>query len=425
LDFALFILVTAILFIRPTDFVPGLDEVPIYQIAIVPCILLSWHKLVPQLSPAALKERPVFVFGIGILVVSIISNLLRGKVETGSEVVVEYVKVLIFYLLMLAHLDSPGRLRLFGGCLVGIILVPITLAVLNYNGYINITSFKVLDDDGYRRLTATGNFGDPNDACEIINCAMLLSLPGLLARGGGPGRVLWLAPLGIFGYALKLTQSRGGFLGAAVGLVVLLRGRFRGMKSLVLVGAALGLLFLLIGGSRQTSLDTGEGTGQGRIQLWDAGFELMKRSPLIGWGTGGFLENVKRVAHNAFVQTYTDLGFFGGTLFVGQYFYCLMNLAKLGSKRFTLPDPELRRLHPFFLALLAGFATSEMSVTNAFSPVNYTMFGLATAFIRLADPSPPLPDLVLSWTLVRRVILFSCLFLVALYIFIRMNLRYG
>ena len=152
---------------------------------------------------------------------------------------------------------------------------------------------------------------------------------------------------------------------------------------------------------------------------------MFKRSPLIGIGTGQFDENVGHVAHNAFVQTYTELGFLGGTLLFGQYFYCLKNLAKLGSTRVTMPDPEIRRLQPFLLASLASFATSEMSLTNPFSLVTYAMFGLATVFIRLADPSPPLPDLLLNRKLVRRIIVFSGLFLLGLYVFVRLNVAYG
>ena len=63
-------------------------------------------------------------------------------------------------------------------------------------------------------------------------------------------------------------------------------------------------------------------------------------------------------------------------------------------------------------------------MTNPFAVVTYTMFGLATAFIRLADPSPPLPDLAVSGRLVRRIFLFSGLFLTALYLFVRVAVRY-
>lgn len=346
MDFVLFILVTAILFLRPSDFVPGLEVVPLYLIAIVPCLLLSWNKLVPQLSMKGLRELPVLVFGIGILLVSIISSSVNERFQLGVDFASGFIKLLILFMLMLAQLDSARRLKFFLGCLVGIILIPIVLAVLNFHGYIGISAFETMDSEGVRRIGATGNFGDPNDVCEILNVAMIFSLYGLLDRGRGLTRVLWLAPMALFGYALALTQSRGGFLGAAAGLAVLLLSRFQGTKSLVMAAMLLALMFVVFGGGRQTSFSTGEGTSQSRIQLWDDGFEMFKQSPLIGVGIDGFFDPIGHAPHNAFVKAYAELGFLGGALLFGQYFYSLRNLASLGSKRVTLPDREMSRLHP-------------------------------------------------------------------------------
>jgi len=100
-------------------------------------------------------------------------------------------------------------------------------------------------------------------------------------------------------------------------------------------------------------------------------------------------------------------------------------MTKLGSKQVTLPDPEVRRVRPFLLASLASYATSELCLTHPFSLLTYVMFGLATVFIRLADPRPPLPDLLYSGTLVRRTILYSVLFLAGLYVFTKVSVRYG
>ncbi len=425
MDFALFLLVTAIMIIRPADFVPGLLGANLYLVAIVPCILLSWHKVIPQLTTKGLRERPVLVFAIGMLLVAMISNLLHAQFEVGFVSITECLKILMFYLLMLGHIDSPARLRLFLGFLVGVIVIPILLAVLNYHNYIHLHAFRVISEgEGVRRLCGTGIFADPNDVCEILNLGMLLCLYGVLDRGGGLRRILWLAPIALFGHALTLTQSRGGLLGAVVGLMVLFRSRFRGTKSLLAAGAALALMYLVLGG-RQASFSTSAGTSQSRIQLWDDGFKMFKESPVIGVGTGQFAQNAGQVAHNAFVQTYTELGFFGGTLMFGQYFWGLKSLTKLGSRQVTLPDPELRRVRPFLLAALASYATSEMSLTNPFSLVTYTILGLATVCIRLADPSPPLPDLVLNRALLRRMIIFSGLFLAALYVFTRLSVQYG
>ena len=107
-----------------------------------------------------------------------------------------------------------------------------------------------------------------------------------------------------------------------------------------------------------------------------------------------------------------------------QYFYCLKNLAKLGSKEITVPDPEMRRLQPFLLASLASFATSEMSLTNPCALVTYVMLGRSAVFFRLAHPSPPLPDLLLNRKLLRRIIVLSGLLLLSLLVFTKLTVRY-
>jgi O-antigen ligase len=420
-DFVLFLLVTAIMFIRPTDFVPGIEELPLFQIAIIPCIIVSWPKLAAQLNADAIRERPVFIFGVGLIAVWTLSAIVHGQFQDAIEIFFEFPKSLIFFLLLLAHVNSTERLKQYLHCLVVIIAVPILLATLNYHGLVTIPAYVTVGED--RRLAGTGIFGDPNDVCEVLNFAIIFGLYNLFDRRG-LGRLVWLAPIALFVHALGLTQSRGGFLGTVVGMVVLLRSRFGGAKSLMMAGATLAVMFVFFAG-RQTSLDTDQGTSQQRIQLWDTAFELFKRSPLIGAGPHEVLRVARHVSHNAFIETYAELGFAGGTLLFAQYLWLLSNLAKVGPRSTVLPDEELRRFRPYLLASMASFATSEMSLTNPLAMVTYSMFGLTTAFIRIADPDPRPPDVQLNWRFVGRSVFYSGLFVVALYVFVRVKVRYG
>jgi hypothetical protein len=427
-DFALFLAVVAIQFIRPNDLIPALGSIPLYLIAVVLCILFSWHKMLGLLSARGLQECPVLAFGIGILLVSIISNTARRQFTFGIDFAAGFSKVLIFYLLLLAIVDTPRRFRQFLASLIPIIAIPIIVVMCHFYGYVHIEAFDRPEnpDPSLRRMSGAGNFGDPNDICEILNCATIFTLCSLFNRDGGCSRVVWILPLGLFGRALSLTQSRGGFLAALAGLLVLLRARFRGAKWLVM--AALGLLLMFVGfAGRQTSIDASQGTAQGRIQGWNIAFSLMQRSPLnllIGTGFGQLQMHTTHVAHNGFIQLYTELGFFGGTLLFGQFFYCLTNLAKMGASGVVLPDPTMRRLRPYVMAALVSFGTSEMSLTNPCSLIAYTMLGQASVFVRLANPIPPLPDLLLSRALFRRVFVFSALFLMSLFVFTKVMVRY-
>jgi O-antigen ligase len=434
LDFAIFILVMGILFARPADYFPGLENVPLYLMAIVPCILISWHKLLPQFSSAGLKDRPVLVFGIGILFWAVLGMIARRRFEDALEFSIDYTKMLLFYVLLLAQLDTVKRFRMFIACLACTILVAVFMAVLHYQGYITIESFKVtldgaegavsLEDSSIRRLGGSGSFTDPNDICEIINVAFLLSLCCLLTTRHWLARIFWIFPIGLLGYAHTLTQSRGGLLGLLVGLLVFFRHQLRKHRGLFLMVVLGGLLVILAGRGRQTTITTSGGTGQARIQLWDTAFDALKQSPVVGPGMNGFIAIARLVPHNALLGAYMDLGVFGGALFFGQYFYCLTNLVKLGSKGVSIPDPEVRRLQPFVLGLMVSFAATEMLLTNSFKLSTYTIFGTGSAFIRLARPVPPLPDRTLTPRLLKRTFLYSLLFMAAFYIYVRLNVRY-
>jgi hypothetical protein len=433
-DFALFVLVTAIQFIRPTDFVPGIESVPLYLIAIVPCTILSWHKLVPQLSMSSMRRDPVFVFAIGLLVVCVASGAVTARLQGAIDGGTEFAKNLIYYLLMVAHIDSPRRFKLIAACMVGIILVPVVLATLTYHGLITIPAFAELTEGGdvdpltgipavVRRLRGAGNFADPNDVCEIVNLALMFTLYGMWDVSRGLARVIWLVPLAIFAHALALTHSRGGFLAAVAGLLVLVVGRVRGRKGLLLGAAMLLGMFTLFAG-RQTSIDTSTGTGQSRVQLWDAGFQMLRARPILGVGLGEYIANAGQVAHNAFMNMYGELGFIGGTLFFGQYYWCFVNLAAMYRSNVTLSAPEMQRMRPFVTSSLAGFAAAEMSLTNGVHVVTYFMLGLAGAFVRVADPQPPSPERELNRRFLRRVLVFSCVLLAAFYVYIRLSVRY-
>ena len=112
-------------------------------------------------------------------------------------------------------------------------VVAVGMAVLNYHGYVSIQALEVLEitDLGavdettgeyvvIRRLRGTGTFGDPNDICQNVAVALVLGAAFLFDRRLGPLRLLWLAPMGFLGYAMNLTQSRGGLLAAAVATIV-------------------------------------------------------------------------------------------------------------------------------------------------------------------------------------------------------------
>jgi len=430
-DFIFLILTTAILYIRPTDFVPGLEAVNLYMIAIVGCILFSLDKLITQLSWDSLRKRPVGVFMAGILGVSILSNLVNGRFEQEVDFAVEYTKVMLFYFLLVGIVNSPARLRRYLVCLIIIDLVPTCLALLHWHGIINIPSFTAMEDgmrEGgqlvtIRRRVATGNFGDPNDFCELINPGLLFSVAGLLEPQRRIMRFVWLAPIGIFGQALLLTQSRGGFLGTLTGLLTVFWSRFGRRRALILMALAAPLLFF-VAGQRMGAIETSEGTGQSRIQIWTVAIECIKQSPVLGTGINGFNEISGRATHNAYLCSYAELGFLGGTFLFGSYYFTIAALVKLRLASATVRDKEVQRLRPYVLGALISYAVGEFSLTHPYHVPTSAMLGMATACINLGDPEGKIPGSVLTGQRFMHLLRVSALFLIALYVFVKFSVNW-
>src|SRR4029077_4965563 len=127
------------------------------------------------------------------------------------------------------------------------------------------------------------------------------------------------------------------------------------------------------------------GTGQSRIQLWDEGLYLFRKSPmLLGLGYDKCAEYIGHVAHNSYVHAFVERGLVGGVLFFGAWYYALTTVYRLGSDRIQVIDPELRRIRPYLFAMLVSYAAGMMSLTENYIVPTWTMLGLATAFVRLA-----------------------------------------
>src|SRR5207245_7058108 len=129
LGFVLFLLVNSVLFIRPAEIVPSLEELPVYEILIVACLLSSLPVVVGQLNGRSLRANPVTVCALGMLVAVVLSQLTNFSFYGARTVGVEFAKVLVYYLLCVGLLNTPSRVRQFLLWLVAFIAVVAGLAL--------------------------------------------------------------------------------------------------------------------------------------------------------------------------------------------------------------------------------------------------------------------------------------------------------
>jgi O-antigen ligase len=224
-----------------------------------------------------------------------------------------------------------------------------------------------------------------------------------------------------------LTHSRGGFIALCAGLLVLFRMKFGTAKTMLLGTLFMPVLLALFAG-RMTNISSDEGTGQSRIQLWSDGLQLLQQSPLIGIGADNYRQFSKHVAHNSFIHCYAELGLLGGTLFVGAFFLALKGLYELRRKPASAEenntDPELLRLHPFLLGMVAAYTIGICFLSRSYIVPTYMMLGVAVVYLRLrATPTAlALPAwLRFIWPKLAGV---SFCFLIGSYVFVRMFVRW-
>jgi O-antigen ligase len=237
--------------------------------------------------------------------------------------------------------------------------------------------------------------------------------------------LLGVAALGFLGYALSLTHSRGGFVSLLSALLSFLFARYGWRKALPFACLVLPVLFVLFAG-RQTDLETGSGTGQTRIQMWNDGLVFLAKAPVFGIGPGQYKGAAGLVAHNSFVQAYGETGFFGGTLFVGAFYCAILALYRLGSRPGTIADPELQRLRPYLMGIVGGHIGAMMSMSLTDMIPTYTVLALVAVYLRVSPLRPPLPSLP-RWNagLVLRMAGVSALTVAAFYAYVRLNFHTG
>ena len=206
--------------------------------------------------------------------------------------------------------------------------------------------------------------------------------------------------IGLFCLALSIggiasSYSRGPYLAAVIVFVILLL--YGGKKTLKL-GAmglgALGLLLIFASGIIKrlfTLFSTKDISVNTRTQIWAAAFDMIKKHPVFGYGTG--FDNVRQLlhndygimqphAHNIFLEIWVENGIFGVILFAAFLFVFALNILKLFKK-----GGSQRCYAVTLFASVAGFVLCGMTdcLFYGLKPLQYFMMvmGIAQAVFTL------------------------------------------
>ena len=394
LAFALFLLTTATLFLRPAELFIWLADMPIYEVLILGTLALTFQSVLGHFRQFMLTRQPISLCVLGVFVAIGISHFqyiyVGGVIDSGTL----FLKTLIYFGLLVTVVNTPSRLRMFLLTVAICASTMVTLCVLDFHEIYDFEFIEHLDDtEGFdedeevlitvRRMRGTGIFQDPNDLTAVICatgilCSYFLTDPSLSRL-----RLAWLIPMAVLLIGMLDTGSRGGLLACGLAGMTLVAVRYGGKVAIVAAVMAACLIPFAAGRGADISLEEG-GTGQERIQLWRDGFQELKSPALLfGTGQGSYADIAGLVAHNSFIHAYVELGLFGGTMFFGCFFFAGMQLYRMGRLSEPVLHFDLIRMRPFICALLAGWVTSIMSLSRCYVVPTYLVLGIVASYLNL------------------------------------------
>ncbi len=448
MQFILFLIANAMLFIRPAELIAELNAVELYRYVIIACLFFSFPTVLQQWSIRFTGVPPIAACVFWTLPMVFLSGFSHGKMELLADTVIEFVKIVIYFLILIALVTDTDRLRRFLRWIGIFSAVVALIAVTRYHADVaspapkkSATAEKgkmhgtfVVDQTrdaatgqmvDVQRMCGTGIFNDPNDFALLLVAAIPLCLCWLTDPNAALQRLFWLGLVLVFGYALMLTYSRGGLIALMVGLAVLFQMKYGGKQTLLLGALCFPVLMIVFAG-RMTDISTQAGTGQSRIQLWSDWLMFFRQSPLFGIGMGNHEQYHKHVAHNSFIHSYGELGIIGGTLFLGACLFALKGLYDLRTPPDSEPtanetdaEIELRRIHPFLMASLTAYCVGICFLSRCYAVPTYTMLGVALAYMRMRASASDTPIFAWSRFVWPRLAGMSFAFIVGAHIFVQ------
>lgn len=371
-------------YVRPGEIIPGWIGFPFLEIAAGFAVVAAVISL--ALNPRHFADLPNDWCFLAYIVAIVLSRPANGWFGGAYPALLAILPLMTFYFLIRLAVRKEAHLR---GLIAAFILLTLFQAgngILQYHtgmglggstAHVRVQYDTETGDEveEIKRVRGTGIFGDPNDlAMSLIVVLPFLFSAVISGQSGFLLRILAVGSIGVLGYAMVLTQSRGGFLGFAALIATYAYRRF-GRIAAAAAGVLAVVVMLAAGPSRFQQIDSSEASAQGRIQSWAAGLQMLKSQPILGVGFANFGDYNQLTAHNSFVHSFAELGVIGGVCFVGIWYWFFVTTAAARD----VAGAARSRLALDILASGVGVMVCAVFLSRQYSPVLYVPLALGAA----------------------------------------------
>jgi len=382
-----------LLYIRPQDWIPWISGIPIYSIVVVALAVSAFVKYNRQESRENIKAIQTY-FLLGFLVCAVVSNILGSYTDALLEQLNMNIKRFVVFSLVLLNLGSKEDIRntlTFMALLTALLAVHSIIQAKKGVGFAGVGLTP-----GYTevRVRWLGDWDGPNVFAVLFIVSIPLAMEWIFGRTRGiVTRVSGAALFALFVAGIYLTDSRGAFIALGCVLVTYLLSRFGGKWGLIFAVLCL-VVIAARPPSRVTNISSGESSAHERVYTWERGLALLREKPVFGVGRGQFARaaGTGLIAHNNFVQVFTETGLAGFFCWMGAVWWSFRSLYSLWRRSDRRAGAATESLTRILLVILVAFFSATFFVVVE-NELLYVLFALWSACgvlcaKELPDPRP-------------------------------------
>jgi O-antigen ligase len=361
-------------------------------------LIISWLALITsgdREQRARIFSHPGFLF---VLILYIgwtaISTAWAENPNAAIETFTRYLPNAMLFLIVFAAVRNRDQLFwVVGAFVLGAFI----------SGFYGLVAAPPSDDI---RLGGAG--GDPNETAAAMVAGLALATSLAIALRGRPMlRVASSAAVGILGFAVFLTASRGGLvaLGAALVAAIFLAGRQRGRmiawSAIAVLVTVLYFAAIVPDAVRERVIHPEGGTG--RVDIWTVGWRMVEAHPIEGVGAGNFttasihyllepgailradfIVDQPKVAHNTYLQVLAELGVVGFLLFMTILLFSLVCAYRAHKVAAEAEDRELDVVARATVVALLALYTAYFFVSRDYGKQLWLLLALCPVMLEIA-----------------------------------------
>jgi O-antigen ligase len=380
-----------IYFIRPEDFIPGLDAIPIGKISGGIALLALIFVVPPQQRHKLTIELKVLLLLLAHMMLCI--PFAAWRYGAYDAVINKFSKGVIVAILIYMVATSVKEIRRLLAIQAGTVALVTVVSV-----FVHRTEW------GRLMGIQKGILENPNDLAINIAINFPLCIAFMFAAKSQSRKMFWGVSLVFMSWGVIATYSRSGLLAMVVTVIICIwEFGIRGKRTTLLVSAALaGLVGLgvviatphyLI---RVESMFRGNIEGSGdrnslaaRKELLKQSLTIMSRHPLLGIGPGNFpsYTGTWLVVHNTYTELGAETGVPGLFLFVLMLVLSLRKIRRVRKLPGYESSEDIRLWTSALWAAMAAYIAGAAFASTEYNLFPYFMVGYICAVYQIAKVS--------------------------------------